>query len=76
MKQAELDKMKGELEKAVSGIRLAHDMSDVGNAIGAVVGKYLRKYPGEGDTFGLLKDDFMAGIEHGISLNEKNPNDI
>jgi hypothetical protein len=39
------------------------DLSDIGNEIGIVIGKYIEK-----DKMGCELDDFIHGIKHGISL--------
>jgi hypothetical protein len=39
------------------------DLNELGNRIGQVVGKYLS------DEFGFEEDDFVSGIEHGISVS-------
>lgn len=41
------------------------DASDIGNEIGIVLGKYLKK-----DKFGFEKEDFIAGLNHGVSLSD------
>lgn len=38
------------------------DLSDVGNEIGLVIGKYLK------DETGYEKEDFIGGFNHGLSL--------
>lgn len=38
------------------------DLSDLGNDIGKIVGKYLS------DDLGWDEDDFISGIKHGISV--------
>ena len=40
------------------------DLSDLGNEIGIVIGQYTS------DEMGYEKDDFVAGINHGISISE------
>lgn len=39
------------------------DVSDIGNEIGMILGKYISD-----NSFGWEKEDFMFGINHGISL--------
>jgi hypothetical protein len=39
------------------------DLSDLGNNIGMVVGKYFKK-----KKWGFQKDSFLHGINHGLSL--------
>lgn len=39
------------------------DLNELGNRIGIVVGKYVS------DEFGFEEDDFISGIEHGISVS-------
>ncbi len=38
------------------------DLSDVGNEIGLVIGKYLK------EELGYEKEDFIGGLNHGFSL--------
>jgi hypothetical protein len=38
------------------------DLSDIGNEIGIILGKYISK------EMGFEKEDLIAGIKHGISL--------
>ena len=40
------------------------DLSDIGNDIGVIVGKYLKNSDEIGDL-----DDLIGGIEHGISIS-------
>ena len=56
-----IDKIKNELIDSIINDR-AYDLSDIGNIIGIVVGKYLQK------KSGFEKDDFLNGINHGFSL--------
>jgi hypothetical protein len=39
------------------------DASDIGNEIGIILGKYLSN-----DSLGWEKDDFISGLNHGISI--------
>ena len=39
------------------------DVSDIGNEIGIILGKYLSNY-----SLGWEKDDFISGLNHGISI--------
>jgi len=39
------------------------DVSDIGNEIGIILGKYISD-----NLFGWEKDDFISGINHGISI--------
>jgi hypothetical protein len=39
------------------------DVSDIGNEIGIILGKYISD-----NSFGWEKDDFISGINHGISI--------
>lgn len=41
------------------------DLSDIGNEIGIILGKYISK-----GSFGWEKDDFIAGLNHGVSLTD------
>ena len=40
------------------------DLSDLGNEIGIVIGQYTN------DKMGYDKEDFIAGVCHGISISE------
>jgi hypothetical protein len=40
------------------------DLSDLGNEIGIVIGQYTN------DKMGYDKEDFIAGVRHGISISE------
>ena len=40
------------------------DLSDIGNEIGFAIGKYTMLYDGLG------KEEFITGLEHGISLKD------
>jgi hypothetical protein len=40
------------------------DLSDLGNEIGIIIGQYTN------DEMGYDKDDFIAGIRHGISISD------
>jgi hypothetical protein len=39
------------------------DVSDIGNEIGMVLGKYIAE-----NSFGWEEDDFISGLNHGISI--------
>jgi hypothetical protein len=39
------------------------DLNELGNRIGLIVGKYIS------DEFGFEEEDFISGIEHGISVS-------
>ena len=39
------------------------DVSDIGNEIGIVLGKYMSE-----NSFGWEKEDFISGLNHGISI--------
>jgi len=41
------------------------DLSDIGNILGIVIGKYIDE-----NEVGFQKDDFLNGIKHGISLSD------
>lgn len=41
------------------------DLSDIGNEIGIIVGKYINE-----KKSGYEKDTFMNGLKHGISLTD------
>ena len=41
------------------------DLSDIGNEVGIILGKYISK-----GSFGWEKDDFISGLNHGVSLTD------
>ena len=57
-------KIKNIIEELKNGDFYNGDLSDLGNTIGEIVGKYIS------EEFGFEKDDFISGIEHGISLSD------
>jgi hypothetical protein len=59
----ELKPILEDLSKSLNQINLPKgDLSDIGNEIGLVLGKYVSK------EMGFEKEDLIAGINHGISL--------
>ena len=40
------------------------DLSDLGNEVGIIIGQYTN------DKMGYEKEDFIAGINHGISISD------
>lgn len=56
-------------EEIANEIMTAHPglfthLDDLGNVIGIVLGKYIN------GTLGYEKEDFLAGLDHGISLSD------
>jgi hypothetical protein len=63
----DINKIRQELIDAINNDPMV-DLSDIGNTIGIVVGKHLK------EEMGFGKDDFLHGINHGISIsNETHP---
>lgn len=60
----ELKQIIEELIKKLNECNYVGDFSDLGNEIGIVIGKYIQK-----DNLGFSKDDFEAGLSHGISIS-------
>lgn len=52
-----------EISKQLSLLNENSDMSDVGNVIGIIVAEYFSS-----TKLGFEKEDFLSGINHGISL--------
>lgn len=53
-----------ELSKSLSNIEYDNgDITDIGNEIGYILGKYISE-----DSWGWKKNDLLLGIDHGISL--------
>ncbi len=61
-------KIRKELIEAIS-TGVFCDLSDVGNAIGIVIGKYTNPKTNK-DTWTYDNKDFIWGIEHGISISD------
>lgn len=59
----DVEKFKAEINGQLSKSTRTTDLSDLGNEIGIIVGKYLSD-----DKMGFKKEDFISGIKHGISL--------
>jgi len=59
--QTDITKIIEELKDSLN-TNLKGDLSDVGNEIGFIIGKYISK------EMGFEKEDFINGIKHGISL--------
>jgi len=61
--------MKNHIAQAVHAhiVAMKHnpDMTDYGNQIGCAIGKFLNE-----NNPGWQKDDFMSGLEHGLSLQD------
>lgn len=57
------EQIKLDLIDNLSKVKYKGDLSDIGNEIGIIIGKYLSD-----DELGYDLDDFISGLEHGISL--------
>jgi len=61
------DSIETKIEKIINEIKSSEyykgDLSDLGNNIGILVGKYLS------NDLGFEEDDFMSGLKHGISIS-------
>jgi len=55
------EKILKEIKDQCDLIHYEGDLSDIGNEIGKIVGKYIT------DESGFEKSSFLAGIDHGIS---------
>lgn len=55
--------IKSEISEKMNNIYYDGDLSDIGNEIGLIIGKYIEK-----DKLGYELEDFIAGLKHGISL--------
>jgi hypothetical protein len=53
--------LKNDLVETLLKMKTTYDLSDIGNEIGIVIGKYINKEIGD-------KNDFINGVKHGISL--------
>lgn len=56
------EKMKDAIKEQLEAIYFEGDLSDIGNAVGIVIGRYITK------ESGFEKSDFLAGLDHGISM--------
>ena len=61
----EFEKILSEISKLTSDVNYSGDLSDIGNEIGIILGKYI-----EEDKLGYELEDFINGIKHGISLTD------
>lgn len=61
----DLDRIQNIINDIKSADYYEGDLSDLGNSLGAIVGVYILDGMG-----GFSKDDFISGIEHGISLQD------
>ena len=60
-----LEDLINHLESIKNSAPINHgDLSDLGNEIGIIIGQYTN------DKMGYEKDDFIAGINHGISISD------
>lgn len=60
-----LDDLIKHLETIKNSAPINHgDLSDLGNEIGIIIGQYTN------DKMGYEKEDFIAGINHGISISD------
>jgi hypothetical protein len=61
------DSIETKIEKIINEIKSSEyykgDLSDLGNNIGILVGKYLS------NDLGFEEDDFISGLKHGISIS-------
>lgn len=53
-----------EIPEQLEKINYVGDFTDIGNEIGIVIGKYICNQEG------FTKQDFVSGLEHGISLSD------
>ena len=51
------------ISNEIKNININGDLNELGNLIGQIVGKYFS------DDLGFEEDDFISGIEHGISVS-------
>jgi len=65
IKMNEFEKILSEISKLTSDVNYSGDLSDIGNEIGIILGKYI-----EEDKLGYELEDFINGIKHGISLTD------
>jgi len=64
MEIKEFKKISLEISERLSNLPYDNgDVSDIGNEIGIILGKYLSNY-----SLGWEKDDFISGLNHGISI--------
>ncbi len=57
------EQVKQEIIDKLSEVKYSGDLSDIGNEIGIVIGKYITV-----EEPGYNLNDFIFGVEHGISL--------
>lgn len=60
------EQVKQEIIDKLSEVKYYGDLSDIGNEIGIVIGKYITV-----EEPGYDLNDFISGVEHGISLTNE-----
>lgn len=60
------EQVKQEIIDKLSEVKYYGDLSDIGNEIGIVIGKYITV-----EESGYDLNDFISGVEHGISLTNE-----
>lgn len=60
------EQVKQEIIDKLSEVKYYGDLSDIGNEIGIVIGKYITL-----EEPGYDLNDFISGVEHGISLTNE-----
>jgi len=63
VKITKIKKISFEISNQLYQINYKGDLSDLGNEIGVVLGKYIKK-----KKIGYQLDNFIDGLKHGISL--------
>jgi len=63
VKITKIKKISFEISNQLYQINYKGDLSDLGNEIGVVLGKYIKK-----KKIGYQLDSFIDGLKHGISL--------
>lgn len=63
-KNYSMENIQKELIRKIEKIHPQGDLSDIGNAIGIIIGKYIS------DKDGFDEEDFLGGITHGISITK------
>jgi len=59
-----MGEIKKELIDFINENTIDSDLTDLGNTIGIIIGKYTS------DKMGFSKDSFIHGIKHGISISD------
>jgi len=66
----EFKELTKELADRIGEIDYPGDLGDIGNEVGVIIAKYFKPDNDAKEEYGWGKDDFINGLNHGISLTD------